>query len=427
MSDALLRALGWALLLSLGQGCAVALVYAFARYARGSSPAFKQAIAFGAQISLLILFALSTAALWRAWQPAHGDLVPRALPRLSGESTTAAFTSAAVNARPRLITALGRLDDGAGWIAAAWLTGIAIFLGRILARWRAARALVRAGRVRHDLTAMVNDIARQLDIRARVLTVQSAVPSPAMVGWRSPVILLPNDVDEVLAPEELRAVLAHELAHVRRHDYAQHVLQSIVSALLFFHPAVRWLNRCAQRAREEACDDLAVRLCRSPIVYARALERLESARAGLPRTAAALAVVDGELLTRIRRVVTNDVARHPRTRLATLFTPFLSLPVLLACALPIAVAPAVPVAVGRLHNAIYNVNAQDPAGSFTVTVLGDQVLGATVGGQLVPAAQLRQIDDELHFLNADGSTDFKIRVTSTGIHWSPRQPARPPS
>jgi hypothetical protein len=93
----------------------------------------------------------------------------------------------------------------------------------------------------------------------------------------------------------------------------------------------------------------------------------------------------------------------------------------------VAVAPAVAVAVGRLHNRVYNVTAEDPAGHFTVTVLGDRVLAATLSGEPVPAAQLRQTAGELHFLNIDGSTDFTIRVTPSGIDWSARPPTRPSS
>jgi hypothetical protein len=120
----------------------------------------------------------------------------------------------------------------------------------------------------------------------------------------------------------------------------------------------------------------------------------------------------------------DDRLPNARPAIVTLLAPFASLPVLLACALPVALAPAVPVAVGRLQNAIYNVHAQDPAGHFTVTVMGDHVIAATIAGEPVAGALLRQVADQLHFLNPDGSTDFTIQVKSTGIHWSPRSPVR---
>jgi hypothetical protein len=256
-----------------------------------------------------------------------------------------------------------------------------------------------------------------------VRAVQTGVAAPAMIGWLRPIVLLPDNVDAVLSGEQLRAVLAHELAHVRRHDYAQHLVQCLVSVFFFHHPVTRWLSVCVRRAREEACDDLAVTLCRNPVVYARALERLESARTSTRGVAAALAVVDGELLVRIRRLVGGTHEQWPGRRWLALVSPALTVAVLVACALPVAVAPAVPVAVGRLQNSLWNVDAEDGAGRFTITVLRDRVLAATIAGQPVRLERLRQIDGQLYFLRADGSTEFTVNVTPTGIHWSPRPPS----
>ena len=423
MSGSLLRALGWALLLSLGQGAALAAGFALVqRFTREQAPALRQRVAFGAQIALLVLLVFSAAALWHGWQPEQGDLLPRALPTLSGDSNTAALASAAVSVRPLLVTALGWLDRAAVWIAAAWLLGVAVALAHFVLRWAAGRRLVRAGVVRADLNTLVRNTAARMGIATEVRAVQTRVAAPAVTGWLRPVVLLPYNVDAVLTREQLRAVLAHELAHVRRNDYAQHIVQCFVSVLFCHNPVARWLNRCVQRAREEACDDLAVTLCKNPLVYARALERLESARVRSGGIAAALAVVDGELLVRIRRLLGGAPARNPQQGLVALLPPALAIALLVACALPVAVAPAVPVAVGRLHNSLWNVQAQDEAGPFTVTVLRDRVLAATIAGERVPLERMRQIDGQLQFLHSDGSTDFTIDVTPAGIQWSPRPP-----
>src|SRR5688572_17202699 len=107
MSVSLLRAVGWALLLSLGQGVALAAVFAIVQhFTREQVPALRQRLAFGAQILLLLLLVAGAAALWRGWQPAQGEMLPRALPTLSGEHNTAAVATAAVSARPWLVSAL---------------------------------------------------------------------------------------------------------------------------------------------------------------------------------------------------------------------------------------------------------------------------------------------------------------------------------
>ena len=87
-----------------------------------------------------------------------------------------------------------------------------------------------------------------------------------------------------LPPHQLEAILAHELAHIRRHDYLVNLLQTLVETLLFYHPAVWWLSRRIRAERENCCDDLAVSLCGDPYTYAQGA--CGSRRAARPRRAA---------------------------------------------------------------------------------------------------------------------------------------------
>jgi beta-lactamase class D len=99
----------------------------------------------------------------------------------------------------------------------------------------------------------------------------------------------------------LEAVLAHELAHVRRHDYLVNVLQTGVETLLFYHPAVWWVSRQIRAEREHVCDDMAVRLTGDAMTYARALTRIERLRTTTPRLA--MAADGGSLRSRVSRLV----------------------------------------------------------------------------------------------------------------------------
>ena len=83
------------------------------------------------------------------------------------------------------------------------------------------------------------------------LLVSSLVEVPAVVGWLRPVVLMPVGALAGLAPEQIEALLAHELAHIRRHDYLVNVLQSVVEAVLFYHPAI---NKLTVRARFDVSD-----------------------------------------------------------------------------------------------------------------------------------------------------------------------------
>lgn len=165
-----------------------------------------------------------------------------------------------------------------------------------------------------DLETKLRELARRMGI-ARVveLVESSAVTVPAVIGWLRPVILVPASALAGLSPQQLEAILAHELAHVRRHDYLVNLLQTVVETLLFYHPAVWWVSAQVRRERENCCDDLAVAVCGDRLGYARALANLEGLRSPSPRLA--LAADGGSLVDRVRRLV-GAPARSRRPWLA---------------------------------------------------------------------------------------------------------------
>ena len=151
---------------------------------------------------------------------------------------------------------------------------------------------------------MAADLTRRMRVSRPVRLLESAaVRVPTLVGCLRPVILLPASVLTGLAPEQIEALLAHELAHVRRWDYLVNLLQIMAETLLFYHPAVWWISRRIRAEREQCCDDVVVATCGDRVVYARALAALEESRA-IP--APALAARGGRLLARIRRILTME-------------------------------------------------------------------------------------------------------------------------
>ena len=133
------------------------------------------------------------------------------------------------------------------------------------------------------------------------LLVSSLVEVPVVIGWLRPVILVPVGSLTGLPVEHVTALLAHELAHIRRHDYLASILQSIAEAVLFYHPAVWWVSQQIRAERELCCDDLAVAASGDVLTYARALAELESQRP--PRLRPALAANGGSLVNRVRRLI----------------------------------------------------------------------------------------------------------------------------
>lgn len=194
------------------------------------------------------------------------------------------------------------------WAIGVLALSLRLFGGWILTRQLAHRAVAA---VSPSIDAAAKRIADRLQLRRAVSIVESgAVAVPTLVGWMKPVVLLPAAALSGLTPEQLQAILAHELAHVRRHDYLVNLLQSIVETLLFYHPAVWWASTQVRAEREHCCDDLAVDVCGDRLVYVSALAELTTMAS---HRQLALAATDGSLIGRVQRILGRPRSMHEPT------------------------------------------------------------------------------------------------------------------
>ena len=140
------------------------------------------------------------------------------------------------------------------FLVAFWGAGVLLLCIRLAGAWIVLRRLV--GRSRATYLGSVEQRARvpprpgRRYARSVRLLLSSRVPSPLTFGWLRPVIVLPYSAVTGLPIQQLEAVLAHELAHIQRHDYLVGVLQTLIETLLFYHPAVWWTSRTIRRERE---------------------------------------------------------------------------------------------------------------------------------------------------------------------------------
>jgi beta-lactamase regulating signal transducer with metallopeptidase domain len=293
--------LGWTLLHFLWQGILAAALYALARALAGGriSARGRYAIACASLLTMAVAPALTYWWLGNSGQAARiGDLTDWGARQLAPGVAYSPVTDPWQQAMPGIVMA---------WFAGAAACSVRLLMGFVsAAALRRSRHAPALAEWRQTLDRLIERMHVSRSVR---LLATDRVDSPSVIGWLRPVILAPVSVLCGLAPEHVEALLAHELAHVRRHDYLMNVLQGIAESLLFYHPAVWWISNQIRAEREHCCDDLAVAASGDVVVYARALAELESMRPGYFK--AALSANDGSLLRRIRRLTTPVAAHRP--------------------------------------------------------------------------------------------------------------------
>jgi beta-lactamase regulating signal transducer with metallopeptidase domain len=315
-------ALGWTLVHFIWQGAALALAYAVIdRLTRRTSSALRYLVALGA-FALMPIAVIATFAREMRTSSFTTAIVQRetAVSRFHLSATKAAVAqdlaltaSPAVN-RNRAWLA-DHLEPALPWIDDLWMIGVSLLALRAMGGWCQLQMLRKRARwtIPSDLAHQFHQISMQMQLAGQItLRISDEVISPlAMGAWRATVIL-PASAALRMPPSELEAVLAHELAHIRRFDYLCNLFQTAVESVLFFHPAVWWLSRTVRDRREVCCDEIAVSVCADPIVYARALLRLEEEKTAQLQLAVALKGSNGSLLRRVKLVLGDGTTAENR-------------------------------------------------------------------------------------------------------------------
>jgi lipopolysaccharide transport protein LptA len=311
LSSVLAGDIGWTLVHFLWQGMAMALLLqAILPFCRSAVARHNWSLGMLAAMCLAPVITF----LWR-----HGD--GRAAP--ASVATTFASHNLTIAVSGGFAPASVSVP-WTGWLVGFWLAGIALLSLRALGGLVLAQGLRRNGwALPDDLLQRCHNLQRRLAVSLPVRFLLSRhVAVPVVVGWLSPVILLPVSAIMGLAPQQLDALILHELAHIRRLDMFINLFLIMAETILFYHPAIWWVSRRVRIEREHCCDDVAVAHCGGAAIYVEALASLEMGRA-MP--VLALAANGGRLKDRAARLLgaSSDRSRISLSAIAGLA--FLSL------------------------------------------------------------------------------------------------------
>ncbi|MCD6013895.1 MAG: peptidase BlaR1 [Flavipsychrobacter sp.] len=282
MSTLLSHSLAWALLYSFWQGLLLyGLLFILLKAMPNISSRVKYNLAMGSFAALFIWFADT----WFAqFQKLKGAIVYITSPSLSsgGESINTVTTVIAPQSDTSLLyRLLPGMHQYYPFIILLYSLGLTFMLFRFMVnigRLRALRTQGIALPAQNWADFVAKWHARFNISRPVQLFLSNRISVPMMMGAMKPIILLPVATINHLSTEQVEAILLHELAHIRRHDYLLNILQTIGETLLFFNPFVWLISSIIRKEREHCCDDLVVESAADPLPYARALAILESNR-----------------------------------------------------------------------------------------------------------------------------------------------------
>jgi beta-lactamase regulating signal transducer with metallopeptidase domain len=300
---------GWTLVHFVWQGSlgAVVLAFALALVPRGCARV-RYVLACLALAAMALLPAVTASYLMQhredrqAWTLPGRDL--GGAPAAHGKSPLTSSVASATAAPVLRVIAPSPPTKWFPWLVGLWMAGVCVCSVRLAGGWWHTRRFTVEDAFAADQAWVraVEDLSLRLGLWTPVRLLESTrVQVPVVIGTLKPVLLLPASAMTGLSPQQIEAVLAHELAHIRRYDYLVNLVQSCVETVLFYHPGVWWVSHTIRVEREHCCDDLAVSVCGDPVLYARALTNIETLRHDA--VGIAMAVSSGSLLSRVRRLL----------------------------------------------------------------------------------------------------------------------------
>lgn len=303
----LVQSLGWALLHSLWQ---VLLIYCSLRIvlklSGNTSARVKYHFSMAALAGSFGWFVNTCYAQWQKMQGVTIQVTQIGIePATNKTYTLTTLPSSTVYNNVTLNSIIKYIEPSFPVLVALYIAGIAFLLMRLVVNLMQVRGLSNKGLSVTD--AQWNEWLQQwqgkLEITRKVrLYFSERINVPVTIGALKPIVLLPIACMNNLSTEQVEAILLHELAHIKRHDYLLNILQTLVETVLFFNPFVWLISRIIRKEREHCCDDVVITYLNTPLHYAKALATLETHRMNNELALAATGNKH-QLLNRIKRIM----------------------------------------------------------------------------------------------------------------------------
>jgi beta-lactamase regulating signal transducer with metallopeptidase domain len=194
-------------------------------------------------------------------------------------------------------------------IVSIWFLGVIIFSLRIIGGLLYVQRLREVGIKTPDeqWSIMLSNISGKIDLKRIVKIFESSlVKIPVAIGYFKPIILFPLGILSGLPQNQIEAIIAHELAHIKRNDFIVNLVQTFIEAFFFYHPAVWWISSIINRERENCCDDIAVGYCLDSTIYSKALYNLQETCMQEKKVILAALGKRNNLYRRIKRMNANN-------------------------------------------------------------------------------------------------------------------------
>ncbi|OOG69538.1 M56 family metallopeptidase [Algoriphagus sp. A40] len=324
ISESLLKAIGWTLVHSLWQLILIAgVLWLVLKLAHRAKPAVKYGLAVGAMVLSLAVSIGTFIYQYGPEETSKPFLTSKDLQLILSDPS---IIQAEVGLESGINQATFWIEQNIPLLVNFWFLGALLFLFRLVNSLSEIRSLRKSSTSVSDfqLEKIVYRMAGKMGINTEVqLRISSFGVSPLTFGTFKPIILLPAGLLFQLSPAQLEAIIAHELAHVKRNDYIVNLLLSGLEVIFFFHPCYWWMNTTIKELRENAADDLVMKVGIEPKNLATSLaEVLNFAKQNPPELALAAGKRRNPTLQRIKRILGYPAQNYPQN-------PIISIPMLL--------------------------------------------------------------------------------------------------